>query len=168
MAAALVRGVQAHPGRGATVKHFAANNQEGNRYFSNSQVSERALREIYLKGFGICVREAGPLAVMTSYNLVNGVHTSESRPLIEGYLRAECGFAGVVVTDWVVANFNSSDRHPAARARRVAAAGGDLFMPGSQTDYDDILAAMRAGDLPRRQVEVNATRAMRLSRMLNG
>jgi len=168
MAAALVRGVQAHSGRAACVKHFAANNQETNRYFNNSQVSERALREIYLKGFGICVREGRPLAVMTSYNLVNGVHTSESRALIEDYLRAECGFAGVVITDWVIANFNSSDRHPAAQARRVAAAGGDLFMPGSQTDYDDVLAAMRAGELPRHQVEVNATRVARLSRMLNG
>ncbi|MDO4890699.1 MAG: glycoside hydrolase family 3 N-terminal domain-containing protein [Coriobacteriaceae bacterium] len=168
MAAALVRGVQAHSGRAACVKHFAANNQETNRYFNNSQVSERALREVYLKGFGICVREGRPLAVMTSYNLVNGVHTSESRPLIEDYLRAECGFAGVVITDWVIANFNSSDRHPAAQARRVAAAGGDLFMPGSQSDYDDILAAMRSGELPRHQVEVNATRVARLSRMLNG
>ena len=167
MAAALVNGVQAHPGRGATIKHFAANNQETNRYFNNSCVSERTLREIYLRGFEICIRESRPAAVMTSYNLVNGTHTSESRGLTENYLRAECGFEGVVMTDWVLPLKNRGKRWPIARVGRVAAAGGDLFMPGSKSDFDDILAALASGDLDRHQLEVNATRVLRLSQNRN-
>ena len=166
IAAAVVRGVQAHPGRGTTIKHFAANNQETNRYFNNSQMSERALREIYLRGFQICIRESQPLAVMTSYNLVNGVHTSESRGLVEDFLRAECGFAGIVMTDWVLPLKNRGTRHAAAMAGRVAAAGGDLFMPGSKGDFDDILAARSRGELARHQLEVNATRVCRMAKRL--
>ena len=167
MAAALVNGVQAHPGRGATIKHFAANNQEMNRYYNNSQVSERALREIYLRGFEICIRESRPAAVMTSYNLVNGTHTSESRGLTEDYLRAECGFEGVVMTDWIHPLKNRGKRWPIARANRVAAAGGDLFMPGSKRDFEDILAALASGELDRHQLEVNATRVLRLCQNQN-
>ena len=84
-----------------TIKHYCANNQETNRYNNNSILSERALREIYLKGFGICIRTADPAAVMTSYNLVNGVHTSEHTGLIRDILRCEFGFGSVVMTDWV-------------------------------------------------------------------
>ncbi|MDO4534030.1 MAG: glycoside hydrolase family 3 N-terminal domain-containing protein, partial [Coriobacteriia bacterium] len=168
MAAAMVRGVQAHPRRGATPKHYAANNQETNRYFNNSQVSERALREIYLKGFQICVRESQPKAIMTSYNLLNGLHTAESRALIEDYLRAECGFAGIVTTDWIIDMFNNSDRHPATQAIHVAPAGGDLYMPGSQADYDRVLAELKAGELDRHQLEVNGTRIYRMIRHLSG
>ena len=167
MAAAMVRGVQAHPGRGATPKHFAANNQETNRYFNNSQVSERAMREIYLRAFQICVRESQPMAIMTSYNLLNGLHTSESRALIDDYLRAECGFAGIVITDWIINVFNNSDRHPAAQTVRVLAASGDLFMPGSQADYDRVLAALKSGELDRHQLEVNGSRVYRMVKRLN-
>ena len=104
MAAALTLGVQTHPGCGTTIKHYCANNQETNRYGNNSQVSERALREIYLKGFGICVRDSQPKAVMTSYNLLNGTHTAERRDLSEDVLRSEFGFAGIIMTDWVIGN----------------------------------------------------------------
>jgi len=168
IAAAITRGVQAHPCRGTTIKHFAANNQEANRYFNNSQVSERALREIYLRGFQICVRESQPLALMTSYNLANGTHTSESRGLTEDYLRAECGFRGIVMTDWVLQLKNRGTRYAVANAGRVAAAGGDLFMPGSQKDFDDIMAALGAGELTRHQLEVNASRVVAMSRRLCG
>ena len=169
MAAALTKGVQAHPGRGTTVKHFAANNQEFNRYGSNSRLSERALREIYLKGFGIAVRESQPRALMTSYNLINGVHTACSRNLIENILRREFGYKGVVMTDWVLSFMHSrTNKHPAVKPRAVAAAGGDLFMPGCQRDYDDILRGLRSGDLTREQLLVNASRLLRLGRELTG
>ncbi|MBQ9004452.1 MAG: glycoside hydrolase family 3 C-terminal domain-containing protein, partial [Eggerthellaceae bacterium] len=167
MAAALVRGVQAHPGRGATIKHFAANNQETNRYFNNSQVSERAPREIYLRGFETCIHESRPAAVMTSYNLVNGVHASESRALTRDFLRAECGFGGVVMTDWVLPLKNRGARWPIARAGFVAAAGGDLFMPGGKGDFDDILAALSSGTVSRRHLEENDTRVLRMCKRLN-
>ena len=167
MAAALTRGVQAHPGRGTTVKHFAANNQEYNRYGNNSHVSERALREIYLKGFGIAVRESQPKALMTSYNLVNGDHTAQRRDLVDDILRREFGFEGIVMTDWVTAFTGSKDDvYPAVKPNRVAAAGGDLFMPGSQADYDDILKALRSGTLTREQLLINASRLCRLAQEL--
>ena len=168
MAAALTKGVQAHPGRGTTVKHFAANNQEFNRYGSNSHVSERALREIYLKGFGIAVRESQPKALMTSYNLINGVHTAQRRDLIEDILRREFGFEGIVMTDWVIAYMDSKDnRYPAVKPHLVAAAGGDLFMPGCQADYQDILKGLRSGALVREQLLINATRLCRMARALD-
>ena len=167
MAAALTQGVQVHPGRGTTLKHFAANNQEYNRYGSNSRVSERALREIYLKGFGIAVRESQPKALMTSYNLVNGVHTAQRRDLIDGILRREFGFEGIVMTDWVLAMMNSrSNKHPAVQPHGVAAAGGDLFMPGCKGDYEDILKGLRSGELTREQLLINASRLYRLAREL--
>ncbi|MBQ6146491.1 MAG: glycoside hydrolase family 3 C-terminal domain-containing protein [Clostridia bacterium] len=169
MAAALTRGVQAHPGRGTTVKHFAANNQEYNRYGSNSLVSERALREIYLKGFGIAVRESQPKALMTSYNLINGDHTAQRRDLIEDVLRCEFGFEGIVMTDWVLAFMDSKlNKYPATKPHKVAAAGGDLFMPGCKADYDDILRALREGTLSREQLLVNVSRLYRLAQEMTG
>lgn len=101
-AGAVTRGVQSFPHTGTTIKHYAFNNQERNRTRNNSQVSECAAREIYLKGFGICVRYSQPKAVMTSYNLANGKHTSEHSGLIEDILHAEFGYKGIVMTDWVI------------------------------------------------------------------
>ncbi len=170
MAAAITRGVQKHPGRGVTVKHFAANNQEYNRYNSNSLVSQRALREIYLRGFGLCVRESQPCAVMTSYNLINGVHTSESRELTQDILRCEFGFRGIVMTDWVIGGtmMYNSKRFPMPHAGKVALAGGDLFMPGCKGDYDRCMAYLRSGELPRYQLEQNATRILHMAKRLAG
>ena len=170
MAAALTLGVQAHPGRGTTIKHYAANNQEYNRFGNNSCVSERAMREIYLKGFGICVKESQPKAVMTSYNLLNGQHTAESVGLCDTILRREFGFQGIVMTDWVVGNgiMNSKeDIHPAVKPQLVAAAGGDLFMPGCKADYDNILKGLADGSLTRQQLQINATRIYRMANELN-
>lgn len=166
MAAGITKGVQAHPGRGTTIKHFAANNQEFNRYFNNSRVSERAMREIYLKGFSIAVRESQPHALMTSYNLLNGTHTAELRGLIEDYLRAENGYEGIVMTDWVMAMPSMGSRYDKSHADRVAAAGGELFMPGGKGDYQEIMAALKAGTLKREQLEINASRLLRLIRKL--
>lgn len=171
MAAAITRGVQSNPGCGVTVKHYAANNQESNRCGNNSRVSERALREIYLKGFGICVREAQPRALMTSYNLLNGEHTAQSRDLCEAILRREFGFQGIIMTDWVVGSgvMNSKeDIHPAVKPQLVAAAGGDLFMPGCKADYEAMRKGLREGSLTREQLQINATRVYRMGRELNG
>ena len=168
MAAALTRGVQSHPGCGVTIKHFAANNQEYNRYNNNSQVSERALRELYLRGFGICVRESQPLAVMTSYNLLNGVHTAEQRDLIERILRCEFGFQGIVMTDWIIgAMQGKSKKHKAPNAGRIAAAGGDLTMPGSAGDQKAILKALKKKKLSRKQLQINASRVLRMASRLH-
>lgn len=168
MAAAMTNGVQKHPGCGATIKHFAANNQEYNRYGNNSLVSERAMREIYLRGFEICVRESSPCALMTSYNLLNGEHTAQRRDLIHDILRCEFGYQGIVMTDWWAngAMISRLDKHPAVQPHAVAAAGGDLFMPGSKKDYEDILSALRSGTLSRRQLEENATRVVRMTKKL--
>lgn len=163
-AAAVTRGVQSHPGCGTVIKHFACNNQETNRYCNNSVVSERALREIYLRGFEICVKESRPHAVMTSYNLLNGTHTSERRDLIESVLRGEWGFEGIVMTDWLVAMGTnvSGAKHPAARADRIAAAGHELIMPGSKGDWKNILNGLKEGSVTRAQLEENASRLYRL------
>lgn len=165
MAAALTEGVQSHPGCGVTIKHYCANNQETNRYGSNSHISIRALREIYLKGFGICVRKAQPKAVMTSYNLLNGVHTAQSRELIHDILRAEFGFDGLVMTDWVIGGGvmnRKDDIHPAVQAWAVAQAGGELFMPGCKADFENMKKALHEGKLTRHQLEINASRLYRM------
>ena len=169
-AAELTKGVQRHHGCAVTVKHFAANNQEHNRYASNSIVSERTLREIYLRGFEICIREAQPHALMTSYNLLNGEHTSQRRDMIEDYLRSECGFKGVVMTDWLAGGgfLTKNPRYPAPTGAGIAAAGGDLVMPGSNGDCKSILAAVKKGKLTRLQLEENAARVLRLIEILRG
>ena len=170
VAAAMVRGIQSVPGRSACVKHFACNNQEENRNRNDSRLSQRALREIYLRGFGLCIRESQPAAVMTSYNLINGVHTSESRELTQDVLRCEFGFQGIVMTDWVVEGpgMYNSRRFPRPDPGNVAMAGGDLFMPGSKADYDRLLKKLRAGKLTRQQLERNATRMLRFCQRLAG
>lgn len=167
-AAAITKGVQTFSHAGTTIKHYAFNNQEHNRTQNSSQLSERAAREIYLRGFGICVKLSQPKAVMTSYNLVNGKHTSEHSGLIGDILRAEYGYKGIVMTDWVIAGYESEKNciHPVANAGNVAAAGGDLFMPGSQHDFDCVKAALDAGTLTEKQLKVNATRVLRMAKQL--
>ncbi len=159
-AAALTRGVQKHPGRGVTIKHYAANNQETNRYANNSIIIERALREIYLKGFGICIRESDPMAVMTSYNLLNGEHTSESRELAEVLFR-EFGFDGLIMTDWVVGGdmlLAKGSKYGTPDAAKVAAAGCSLFMPGNKGDYAQIIEGLKKGTVSEQQLRENAGR----------
>ncbi len=99
MGAAMVRGIQSQK-IAASVKHFACNNKETNRKDSDSRLSERALREIYLKPFEYIVREADPWTIMSSYNIINGIHASENRELLVGILRDEWHFQGIVTTDW--------------------------------------------------------------------
>ena len=158
MAAAVVRGAQSAEGRHATIKHYAANNQETNRYSNNSLVSERAMREIYLRGFGICIRESRPDAVMTSYNLLNGVHTAAHPGLIRDILRCEFGFRGIVMSDWIVRMSMGGGRYRLPLSYEVAAAGGDVLMPGSRSDWKTLLRGLRKGRVSRRQLEINASR----------
>ena len=167
LAAAVTEGVQRHSGCGTTVKHFAANNQETNRYNSNSQVSERALRELYLRGFELAIRNSQPKALMTSYNLINGVHSSERRDLLEDVLRAEFGYQGIVMTDWILAVMNGrGNKYPAPIAARIAAAGNDLTMPGGQGDLKAMLKGLEDGLVTRRQLQLNATRVLRMAKQL--
>ena len=167
MAAAITTGVQKHPGCGVTIKHYAANNQETNRYNSNSIVSERSLREIYLRGFEICIRKAQPHAVMTSYNLVNGVHTSEHPGLLSQILRKEFGYQGIVMTDWVIAVLNNKkSKNPGANAAHVVQAGGDLFMPGSAADAEVIRKGLKNGTISEAQLKQNVSRILRKAREL--
>ena len=147
----MTKGVQKHRGKGTTIKHFIVNNQEDNRYFVNAHVSERALREIYLKGFEIAVHEAQPLSIMTSYNLLNGIHTANSYDLIQGMARDEWGFEGTVMTDW----FTSQDIpaitgkfkaiYPISASTGCIYAGNDIQMPGCQKNVDDIVEAVKTG-----------------------
>jgi len=168
-AAAITLGVQAHKGCGTTIKHYAANNQETNRYNNNSHVSERAMREIYLKGFEICVKESQPLALMTSYNLLNGEHTSERRDLVEDILRSEFGYEGIVMTDWVVmgGTMDKTSIHRAPDPALVAASGNDLFMPGSKGDLKKLLKGLEEGKVTRKQLEINATRVYNMAKKCN-
>ena len=167
-AAAVTNGVQAHTGCGTTIKHFAANNQEYNRNFNNSCVSERALREIYLRGFEIAVKESRPAAIMTSYNLINGIHTAESRGLCTDILRCEWGYGGVIMTDWVVSQMvqDRSSTNRNSLSDEVAKAGGALFMPGSKADYDRLADAQKAGSVSRRQLEENAASVFNTAKRL--
>ena len=168
-AAAITRGVQKHPGCATTVKHFAANNQETNRYNNNSLLSERAMREIYLRGFEIAVRESQPHTLMTSYNLLNGTHTCERRDLTEDVLRCEFGFRGVVMTDWIItANYGKGNKYAAPNAAKTAAAGNDLTMPGGKGDLKAMLKGLKDGSVSRRQLEINATRVYRMAKKLSG
>lgn len=163
MAAAITKGVQARKGRGVTIKHVLCNNQELNRNNGNSRVSERALREIYLKGFEICIREARPEALMTSYNLVNGVHTSESYELINDILRCELGYEGLVMSDWIASGRSFCRKHiyPAPYASGNIKAGNDLTMPGDRADEKDLAKALKTGKITRNDLLISASRILR-------
>lgn len=139
MAAALTKGVQRQYGVGTTIKHFACNNQEENRRGVSSIVSERALREIYLKGFEIAIKESQPKAIMTSYNKINGVHTANSYDLCTTAARNEWGFGGIIMTDWTTTNGDGG-----SSAAKCIAAGNDLVMPGTLSDRKEILDALTA------------------------
>ena len=154
IAAAFVNGVQSR-GVGATLKHFAVNNQESRRMVIDARVGERALRELYLRGFEIAVRESQPAAVMTSYNRVNGTAASANALLVTDILRGEWGFDGLVVSDWGGVN------DPAAAVR----AGADLEMPGNPLSPPRIESAVRNGSLSLEAVDRAVENVLRLARL---
>lgn len=137
MAAAVTKGVQSFPGIGTTIKHFACNNQEDNRFGVTATISERALREIYLKGFEIAIKESQPMAIMSSYNKINGVHSSNNYDLCTVAARNEWGFRGIIMTDWLATN----DGHGASAVKCIQA-GNDLVMPGNESDIREICEAL--------------------------
>ena len=149
IAAAYVRGIQSN-GVGATVKHFTANNQETNRTGNDALISQRALREIYLKNFEFAVKEGKPWAVMSSYNALNGDFTQQKRELLTTVLKEEWGFPGIVMTDW---GFKEG-------TVKAVNAGNDLMEPGSDEEYERILAGIKDGRISEEQLNANVRRVL--------
>ena len=151
MAAAYVRGVQKN-GVGTSIKHYAANNQETNRTGNDVHATPRALREIYLKGFETAVKESDPWTVMSSYNKINGIFTSEDPQLQTIILRDEWGYPGMVMTDW----FGGKD------APAQIMAGNDMLQPGYQKQFDDIMSALESGELDSKYLDRDVKRVLEL------
>ena len=149
IAAGYVKGVQSE-GTAASPKHFVANNQETNRNNNISQVSQRALREIYLKAFEIMVKESDPWTIMTSYNKLNGPYAVQNRELLTTIVRDEWGWKGMYVSDW-----NAGDDAVAAML-----AGNDMLQPGQDKQYEAILAAAKSGKLPMAVLDANVKRIL--------
>ena len=150
-AGAYITGVQKND-VGTSIKHFAANNQETNRMNTDARMSQRALREIYLKGFEIAIKEAKPWTVMTSYNYINGTYTSESKDLVETILRDEWGYEGTVMTDW----FGGKD------GAKQMWAGNDMLQPGKNEQFDSIVAGVKSGKLDAADLDRNVERVLNL------
>ena len=149
IAAAYVRGIQSQ-GVGTSIKHFAVNSQETNRTFVNEVVSQRALREIYLKGFEIAVKESDPWTVMSSYNQVNGEFAQQSHGLLTTILRDEWGYKGIVMTDWGAKE----------GTMKAVIAGNDLMEPCNQTEINRIIEGVNNGTIPMTDLDRNARRIL--------
>lgn len=163
MAAAVTGGVQKCGKCGVTIKHFACNNQEDNRMGVDVRICERALREIYLRGFEIAVKQGNPAALMSSYNRINGIYSANNRVLCTVVAREEWGFAGVILSDW-----NTTVPEDGSVPWKCAATGNDIIMPGSRRDDENIRRAYEDGILSEESIRACAGRIVELVRRLTG
>ncbi len=161
MAACVTKGVQSYKGCGVTIKHFACNNQEDNRMGVNVLVSERTLREIYLRGFEIAIKKSRPVAMMSAYNLVNGIHAANSRNLCTIVAREEWGFEGVIMSDW-----NTTVPEDGSVPWQCIAAGNDIIMPGNKNDDENIRKAYEEGKLSEEMIRRSAGRIFKMMQKL--
>lgn len=161
MAAAVTEGVQGSGRCSVTIKHLACNNQEDNRTRVDACVSERALREIYLRGFEIAVKKSKPAAIMSSYNLVNGVHAANSYDICTTVVRREWGFEGVIMSDW-----STTAGEGGSVPWKCIAAGNDIIMPGCIKDDEDIREAYAQGKLSEEEIRCCAGRVLALIQKL--
>ncbi len=161
MAAAVTEGVQNSGRCGVTIKHLACNNQEDNRMGVNVCVSQRALREIYFRGFEIAVKKSAPAAIMSSYNLINGVHSANNDGICTTIVRKEWGFEGIIMSDW-----STTAGEKGSVPWKCAAAGNDIIMPGCQEDDEDIRAAYAQGKLSEETIRGCAGRILALVQRL--
>ena len=158
-ASAMISAVQEDKSKATTIKHFVCNNQETNRLNNNSIVSEKAIREIYLPSFEKAIRWSNPRSIMTSYNLVNGYHTSEHKGLITDILRSEWGYKGLIMTDWVASgqSYRKGNKNACDFASKNIKAGNNICMPGSRADIRDIKKALKNSSLNREDLEISAS-----------
>lgn len=166
MAAAIVRGVQSHPGKGMSIKHFVANNCELERNASSSNINERALREIYLKGFEIAVKESAPMTVMASYNMINGVYATNNYDILVKVLRNEWRFEGMVMSDW---DSMTADREDCMKAKtgdvlKAPGAQCDLVMPGHAAQAEALVKGVEEGLVSMDDLRRSAARVLRMIR----
>lgn len=159
-------GVQKHPGKGMSVKHFAANSCELERNRSSSNVHERALRDIYLRGFEIAVKESNPMTAMAAYNRINGLHCVNNYNLLVRVLRNEWGYTGLVMSDWDSMKADPQDcRKPlTGNGEKAHAAQCDLVCPGREEQHQALLQGLKDGTVSRHDLERSGTRVLRMIR----
>ncbi|ORX75147.1 beta-glucosidase-related glycosidase [Anaeromyces robustus] len=165
MATYVAKGVQSHKNRDVTLKHYVANNKETNRSFNSSNMSERAFREIYLKGYEMIIKNTNPGAIMSSYNLINGVHVNHHKGVIANVLRKELNYNNIVMTDWLFGNMSANDpvhKYPEYVPYEIIKSSVDVIMPGSKDFYDNVLEAVKENKLSMEDLEASATRIYNL------
>ena len=158
--------MQKHPGKAVSIKHFAANNCELERNSSSSEIDERALREIYLRGFEIAVKESQPATVMAAYNKINGIYCTNHRGLLVDILRNEWGFDGMVMSDWDSMKADRSDAMKAVTGDvlKAHAAQCDLVMPGRADQVEALEKGVEQGLVQIRDLRRSAARILRIIR----
>ncbi|OUM65749.1 glycoside hydrolase family 3 protein [Piromyces sp. E2] len=154
----VTKGVQKHKNAFVTLKHFTANNKETNRSGNSSNMSERTFREIYLKGFEIAIKNSNPKAIMSSYNLINGVHVNDSVGIIKNILRTEINYDNIVMTDWLYTSMSLTDKYPDYSHYKIIKSSVDIIMPGSEEFYNVVLEAVKENKLTMEELESCVTR----------